>query len=823
MAQRRPLHTLLAASIFGAACALAAPAGAWGLKTHLWIAEKILADLQYGCEVDLGLGGDKRYALDQEVCDAIRTQPAAFRAGVLGPDVFPDFVVGQVTTHPGTNAEPLTGGPGAKWATGQYMHHLLQHAATPADLAFAYGYLVHGAGDVFAHTYVNNYAGDIFELKDERRVELRHFVLEKYIEARTPLPATLNLDESTVRVPTSFVASRLIFDKELHGQYANTMAALHVRTMYELYKREGDSNIQTLVAKVDKAARTAAAKLAAVRRRLGAERDALRSVRQTQPLSEKLLDAARGRLLALREPDAVALLRALPSTTEARVAALALPAPGVTLAGAAQQLRAVEDAPEDAQADQRAAESLDAVLGLLEADGVAPGEGPADGAARDILAESEATLRAADIMRQSGRLPGIAGVLSGTRMQLAATRQALVGTLARNVDLLAGTEKELAAVTKQAESTHGFLRFRLAMRDNRLDGIKLGTEAYVDASMAGALDVMNGRGDPLAAYNAWRKCWLMAYAGVPYQWTGVSCRIKKDLDDVRKDIDRHIAEMIERLPFPVPQLAHKYKKVRDRLTRMAKREAWTAAARSVAVLSNDGDTATVDFIRLMGSPSHTGADLARAYQLEENDGKDLLLLPDIGEMIDRDMVTDGGAPHPDAFQALRHSVTLAKLSLLSLDTVNQLVRDRAGDVRSPLFPDGAPLYPHGGARTSILPLMVKSIDGNHQWQAYGIPYPRVPRPGQAYKPAPQRYGYNAYTEKGYGMRLFAHPDARDKVFAPLFPTAFIGAINSKLQDTAWNPFMTCDAVPFPVTTLPDGRFADGDMRCLAPPVASAPE
>jgi hypothetical protein len=408
-------------------------------------------------------------------------------------------------------------------------------------------------------------------------------------------------------------------------------------------------------------------------------------------------------------------------------------------------------------------------------------------------------------------------------LQLASTRQALVGTLGRNVDLLADSEKELAAVAKQAESTHGFLRFRQAMRDNRLDGIKLGTQAYVDASMAGALDVMNGRGDPIAAYNAWRKCWLMAYAGVPYQWTGASCRIKKDLDDVRKDIDRHIAAMIERLPFPVPQLAHKYKKVRDRLTRIAKREAWEAASRSVAVLSDDRDTATVDFIRLMGSPSHSAADLAQAYQLEEKDGKDLLLLPNIGEMIDLDMATWGGAPHPDEFQALRHSVTLAKLSLLSLDTVNQLVRDRVGYVRSPLFPDGDPLYPHGGAKTSILPLMVKSIDGNHQWQAYGIPYPRVPRQGQVYKPAPQRYGYNAYTEKGYGMRLFADPDARAKVFAPLFPTAFIGAINSRLQDTAWNPFMTCDAVPFPVTTLPDGRFADGDTRCLPPPVASAPE
>jgi hypothetical protein len=813
MPLRHPLRTTLTAAALAASCTLSAPAGAWGLKTHLWIAEKVLADVQNGCDVDLGLSGGKRYAISQEVCQALRQHPAEFRAGVLGPDVFPDFVVGQVTTHPGTNEEPHRQDGDGKWATGQYMSRLLERASTPAELAFAYGYLVHGAGDVFAHTYVNNYAGDIFDLKDERRVELRHFVLEKYIEARTPLPPSLLLDESTVRIPTPFVANQLIFDDALHDQYANTAAARHVKLMHELHKREGMSSIQALVAKVEKAARTAEAKLAAVRRRLGAERDALRSVRQTQPLSAQLLDAARRRLLALQGTDALALLRALPSDTRTQVAALGLPAPGATLSGAAERLRAVEDAPEDAQADQRSGESLDVVLGLLEADGVAPGEAPADGAARNILAGSEAMLHAAERMSHAGSLPGAAGVLPGTRQELTATRQALIGTLSRNVDLLAGQEKELDAVAKQASSTHGFLQFRQAMRDNRLLGIELGTRAYVDASMAGALDVMNGRGSPLAAYDAWRKCWLMAYAGVPYQWTGASCRIRKDLDDVRKDIDRHIEAMIERLPFPLPQLAHKYKKVRDRLTRLATRAAWKAAYDSVAAISGDRDTTTVEFIRMVGSPTHTAADLISAYQLQQDDRKDLLLLPDIDKLVDEDLA------NPQGLQALRHSVTLARLSLLSLDTVNQMVRDEVGDVHSPLFPDGDPLYPRGGARTSILPLMVKSIDGNHQWQAYGIPYPRS-RQEPGFKPAPQRYGYNAYTEKGYGMRLFADQDARAKLFAQLFPTPFIGAINRRLQDTALYPFVTCDAVPFPVTTLPDGRFADADTRCLAPPPAT---
>jgi hypothetical protein len=192
----------------------------------------------------------------------------------------------------------------------------------------------------------------------------------------------------------------------------------------------------------------------------------------------------------------------------------------------------------------------------------------------------------------------------------------------------------------------------------------------------------------------------------------------------------------------------------------------------------------------------------------------LLLLPDIDRLVDDDLVTRDGTPHPEEFQALRHSVTLAKLSILSLDAVNQLVRDQVGADRSSLFADGDPLYPHGGAKSSILPLMVKSIDGNHQWQAYGIPYPRTRYTERDLDPAPRRYGYNAHTEAGYGMRLFADPKVRERLFAQLFPTQFIGAINRYLQDTTLYPFVTCAAVPFPVTTLPDGSPAARDVRCL---------
>jgi hypothetical protein len=70
----RPGALLLA---LAAACCVPAPALAWGLKTHLWVAEKVLDDVRQGCEVDLGLPGGKRYPLEPDVCAALRAHTSS--------------------------------------------------------------------------------------------------------------------------------------------------------------------------------------------------------------------------------------------------------------------------------------------------------------------------------------------------------------------------------------------------------------------------------------------------------------------------------------------------------------------------------------------------------------------------------------------------------------------------------------------------------------------------------------------------------------------------------------------------------------------------
>ncbi len=201
------------------------PSWGWGLKTHLWISQQVLNDAQDG-KISIG---DKEYLLAPEVTNALRNYPEYYRGGNLGPDVWPDPIVGQTTTHPG-----VEGG----WQTDQWLKHLLESASSPQELAAAYGFLGHASGDIFGHSYVNMYAGDIFVLTDkERDVERRHFVLEKYIEAHTPPlldggGIEVPVNTSTFQVPSAFLTSQLIFNETVSRQYLKASTGLHLSAMH---------------------------------------------------------------------------------------------------------------------------------------------------------------------------------------------------------------------------------------------------------------------------------------------------------------------------------------------------------------------------------------------------------------------------------------------------------------------------------------------------------------------------------------------------------------------------------------------------------------
>ncbi len=196
MKQRAHLVTLALAVTLWAP----APARAWKPVTHVHLAQQAWDDALDGKVtielIDPATGARSRlgeFEVDPEVVAAFRNFPAAYFAGVIGPDGYPDLITGQMRVHPpgeGQPGDPDLNVDGA--GTEPWLRHLWRRARVErhnqAALAFTYGYLAHAAGDYFAHTYVNRRTGGIFQLGLNG---LKHMMLEGYLEQRTPALAKI--------------------------------------------------------------------------------------------------------------------------------------------------------------------------------------------------------------------------------------------------------------------------------------------------------------------------------------------------------------------------------------------------------------------------------------------------------------------------------------------------------------------------------------------------------------------------------------------------------------------------------------------------------
>lgn len=213
---RRSERFHLLAAIFTMIFALwlaTGPALAWKPVTHVYFADLALEDAKDNFvtiyESDYANGTVKRdengnpivlgqYEVDARLLSAINAYTPQFRAGVLGPDAYPDIATGQQMIHPAgelTHDDPLGkdvnhGGPG----TNPWLEHLWKLAYGPpgesrpefqtqAVRSFVAGYMFHAAGDMYIHTFINEYAGGPFHFVENG---IKHVVLEGYLTKRLP-------------------------------------------------------------------------------------------------------------------------------------------------------------------------------------------------------------------------------------------------------------------------------------------------------------------------------------------------------------------------------------------------------------------------------------------------------------------------------------------------------------------------------------------------------------------------------------------------------------------------------------------------------------
>ena len=193
--QRR--HKLLLASlvlILLTNLILPSSALAWKITTHVYLTDIILADVLddgnvtiYAVNYETGqiIGEIGEYAVEGDILTALQNNTAQYRAGTVGPDAYPDIATGQQVIHPEALAS------GVEQGTDAWLRHLWDQANSPAYAnnsavrAVTMGFLTHAAGDMFAHTFVNNFTGGAFTL-DPAENALKHVLLEGYMDKRLP-------------------------------------------------------------------------------------------------------------------------------------------------------------------------------------------------------------------------------------------------------------------------------------------------------------------------------------------------------------------------------------------------------------------------------------------------------------------------------------------------------------------------------------------------------------------------------------------------------------------------------------------------------------
>ncbi len=188
--QRALLVGLGAALTAGAVAVFPSTVSAFKPYTHYPTAEKAYDDVVDDGEVTID---GKAYTVRPEIVTALVNQPAAYNAGVIGPDGFPDLAFGQSQIHPEE--------------TGEWLQHIFTAAWDAQDdpnrsvaekqqiLAFAYGFMTHAAGDMWAHTLINKIADGVFPGVGEilnpddlsaAEIALRHVIAEGYVGDATP-------------------------------------------------------------------------------------------------------------------------------------------------------------------------------------------------------------------------------------------------------------------------------------------------------------------------------------------------------------------------------------------------------------------------------------------------------------------------------------------------------------------------------------------------------------------------------------------------------------------------------------------------------------
>ena len=148
-------------------------AEAWKILSHVNSADLILLELQRSqnrtgkASITINApyenGTAYTYQIPDEYWEALRDYPNEFRAGSMGPDLYPDLLTGQGYIHP--YYEKTVEGKTYRVGSGEWIKALCDSVnCMPRGndrkraIAFTLGYMLHYCGDQFGHDFINCFA-----------------------------------------------------------------------------------------------------------------------------------------------------------------------------------------------------------------------------------------------------------------------------------------------------------------------------------------------------------------------------------------------------------------------------------------------------------------------------------------------------------------------------------------------------------------------------------------------------------------------------------------------------------------------------------------
>lgn len=828
---------------------------AFSLDTHLYIATKVLDEAITGsisvcagvalAAAKPGSRCAKRYPIPPATLEALKGNPSAYLAGALGPDVFPDFITSQVTVHPGIEHG---------WGTDDFLRHLLANAGGGSDLAWVSGFLSHASSDVFAHSWVNHYAGGIFDISqhvDSNEIEVRHLVLERYIADRTP--RIWSKYAATPEAPHEFVADQLMLANPVSAQFKKVGAVTGHIVSIEVLHENVQKLYQDALALSKTINETGANKLQpleAAKAQLKMAEEGLKLAGKGLEESENALKK-RDELIAAAEKALLDTARIIDENPglitgwrqQMEAAKTALDAQESSLEGLRDAVRAAREAAD--RADKALKDICDGDLCYL-----VPGYAPAKTAlnvAKEALAAKVKVLNEAlnaiagikklreDLDRKIAEAEK--AIADAKIVQKAVGAQLEVHRAQRNLeaDGVKDARKGVEEVTKVAQQAQQQLdkvskdlapvvdllaRYNLIVLflQHWTADLRRASIAFSGASQDVAAHILEKKGgNALEPYVKWYQCWSPILSAVPSEVPQTVCTAKDIYTDLHDKLTSEINKVVDSLGSlgwliaPNVKVQQEFeKKVKKPLENEIKKAVGHVAHEVAAFLVNHQ---LADLIELIGSKDRiTDARLNGIYATDDSKSR-LLEIADVAARVRHDagLGAEGDMVSEDRFPALYNAIVLSKLALLDAETLNEVYNDLALEANPQAHPRKL-FAATPGQPFNILLRAVSSIDGNHQWQAVGLPYLVSSGSAKGW-PAKSRFGRPGHAGAHSGFLLWGDVQAREVAFKQLFKGPLSPGMESHPAITAIYPFPACERHPFPSTTRLDGSRADSDFTC----------